>query len=384
MIRLSFDEIKQRHAEEDAGKAPVTRAEEIPMSYELLTPDWFTDVLCRDTPGAKVTNIRLAEPDEGTASRRQIFLEYNEAGQQASLPASVFCKATYTLASRCLLGMNGAIEGEVTFFNLIRPQLDIEAPKAHFANFDPHTLNSIIILEDMSEDTEFCREYTPMSESEARDQMLTLAQLHGQYWQSPKLESELGHMISWPEFFTITTEEAGFGPQADIGFREAREVIPPRLFARAEDIWPATVASVALHKQLPHTVVHSDVHLKNWYKRGGRMGLADWQCMCTGHWGRDLAYCIATGLAIDDRRAWEKDLIEYYLKEQAQAGAEPTGFEDAWNHYRHNLFGALAWWTPVLSPNPDVPDMQPRETSLEFIQRMTHAMDDVDSLGAMN
>ncbi|MDN5938321.1 MAG: aminoglycoside phosphotransferase family protein [Salinisphaera sp.] len=381
---MTFDQIKIAHAAEDRAKGPVTAADQIPMGYELTTTQWWSAVLCRDVPGAEVTRFRLDEPDEGTASRRRVFLEYNDAGRAAGLPTTVFCKATPTLASRCLLGMNGAIEGEVTFYNLIRPELEVEAPRSLFANFDPQTLNSIIVLEDMGGEVEFCDYDTPMDETRARDQMQLLARIHGGYYESPKLTSDLGHMISWPEFFTITAEEAGFGPQADIGFREARDVIPPSLFARASEIWPATEKSVALHRALPKTVVHSDVHLRNWYITGeGRMGLNDWQCMCIGHWGRDLAYCIATGLAIGDRRAWEADLIRHYLDEQQQAGAPATSFDDAWTYYRQNLFGALAWWTPVLSPNPDVPDMQPRDVSMEFIKRMTHAIDDTDALGSV-
>lgn len=385
MIRLSFDQIKQRFAEEDGRKGPVTQADEIPMGYEFLTPEWFTATLCADTPGAQVTNIRLGEEDEGTASRRQIFLELNEAAKAAGKPESVFCKATFTLASRCLLGMNGAIEGEVTFFNMIRPQLDIEAPRAHFANFSPETLNSIIVLEDMTGDVEFCRHWTKMDEARVKSQMTVLAQLHGEYLQSPKLKTDLGHMITWPEFFRITVDEAGFGPQADVGFREAREVIPDRLFKRADEVWPATEASVATHLNLPSTVIHSDVHLKNWYVAGdGHMGLNDWQCMCQGHWGRDLAYSISTALTVEDRRNWDQDIVRHYVEELGQATGRKVEFKEAWLHFRRNLFGALAWWTPVLSPNPDVPDMQPRDTSLEFIKRMTHAIDDVDALDSLN
>jgi hypothetical protein len=40
----------------------------------------------------------------GTANRRRIYTTWNEAGKQAGLPASVFCKATHDLENRkCLL-----------------------------------------------------------------------------------------------------------------------------------------------------------------------------------------------------------------------------------------------------------------------------------------
>ena len=380
-MKLSFEEIKSRFDAESAARSVVTSADQIPMAYELLSNEWFTDVRCKKQPGTKVSNWRLGDEDEGTSSRRRIFLEYNKA--DSGLPESVFCKSTFTLASRCLLGMNGAIEGEVNFYNIIRSQLDLEAPKGLFSNFNPETLNSIVMLEDMSNDVTFCDHRTVVTEKMALEQVSLLAKLHGKYYESDAFKGELSYLNTWEDFFTITANEAGFGPQADIGFKEAREVIPERLFKQAEKVWPATLQSVARHAQLPHTLVHSDVHLKNWYiTADNHMGLSDWQCMCVGHWSRDIAYALSTGLATADRRAWEKDLIIHYLAELKANGGPETPFDEAWTQYRQQLFGALAWWTPVLSPNPDVPDMQPRDTSLEFISRMTHAIDDLDSLNS--
>ncbi|MEJ2459065.1 MAG: hypothetical protein P8Y58_13380 [Novosphingobium sp.] len=40
----------------------------------------------------------------------------------------------------------------------------------------------------------------------------------------------------------------------------------------------------------------------------------------------------------------------------------------------------LAFWTNTLNPAPGMPDMQPRDSTLEFIRRITIAMDDLDTL----
>jgi len=381
-MKMNFEQIKAAFDQETAQRKLVRKRDEIPMAFEDITTDWLDDVLGAKANGSTVTGFTLGPEDEGTSSRRRIEIQYSS--EQHTLPSSVFCKATFTLPSRCLLGMNGAIEGEVKFYNIVRPQLDIEAPTARFANFNPNTLNSIVMLDDMTGSVTFSDHTTVITEQLAKEQLGILAKLHGKYYQSAALQGELSYLNTWSDFFTITANEAGFGPQADIGFREAKEVIPANLFKKADQIWPATLASVNAHKSLPHTVVHSDVHLKNWYITADKhMGLSDWQCMCVGHWGRDLAYVLSTSLTIGDRRAWEKDLIQYYLKELKANGGPDTSFGDAWNYYRQNLFGALAWWTPVLSPNPDVPDMQPRDTSLEFISRMTHAIDDTQALDSL-
>ncbi|WP_286696035.1 phosphotransferase [Spongiibacter sp. UBA1325] len=381
-MKLSIDEIKAAYDKEYTGIGLVTHRHQIPMAFEYITEAWLTDVLCPHIDDASVTGFKLGAEDEGTSSRRRITLTYNR--EHPELPKSVFCKSTFTLASRCLLGMNGAIEGEVKFFNQIRPDLDIEAPRAYFSTFNPDTLNSIIILEDQTDHWTFCDHRTVMTESMAKEQLDILATLHSRYYESTALDTSLSYLNSWYDFFTITTNEAGFGPQADVGFRHAKDVIPATLFSKADQIWPATLASVAKTRNQPRTVIHSDVHLKNWYTTAeGKMGLCDWQCMCIGPWGRDLAYAISTGLSIDDRRAWEKDLINYYLGALKQRGGPEIPFEQAWNDYRQNMFGALAWWTPVLCPNPDVPDMQPPETCLAFIGRITNAINDTNALDAL-
>lgn len=378
-MKMSFDQIKAAYEKELAQRKPVHDRGEIPLAFEDITVEWLNSTLCGDAGAGKITGFSLGPVDEGTSSRRRIELELSD--DAGNTPKSLFCKATFTLPSRCLLGMNGAIEAEVRFYNGLRQQLDIEAPTPRFANFNPNTLNSIILLEDMTGQVSFCDHSTSISEQQIKEQLGMLATLHGKYYQSPQLTKELSYLNTWSDFFTITANEAGFGPQAEVGFREARDVIPERLFKKADKIWPATLASVAKHEQLPHTVVHSDVHLKNWYKTADQhMGLTDWQCMCRGHWGRDIAYLLSTCLTTADRRAWEKDLIQLYLSELKDKGGAETSFEDAWKYYRQNLFGALAWWTPVLCPNPDVPDMQPQDASLNFIARMTHAIDDTDAL----
>jgi hypothetical protein len=90
----------------------------------------------------------------------------------------------------------------------------------------------------------------------------------------------------------------------------------------------------------------------------------------------------ATCLAVEDRRRWERDLVAYYLDRMAASGAEVLDFDQTWLRYRQNMVQALSWWTGTLAPTEDQPDMQPRDTSLEFIKRLAHAIDDLDALDA--
>jgi aminoglycoside phosphotransferase (APT) family kinase protein len=127
--------------------------------------------------------------------------------------------------------------------------------------------------------------------------------------------------------------------------------------------------------------VHSDVHLGNWYISGeGRMGLCDWQCLGRGHWARDLAYALATTLSIENRRAWERDLLSCYLERMRDSCGLRISFDQAWDLYRQQIVLALMMWTPTLVHSRTTPDMQPEEMSLEMINRLTTAMSDLRSL----
>ena len=161
----------------------------------------------------------------------------------------------------------------------------------------------------------------------------------------------------------------------------AADVIPSGVTARKDRIWAAAEASLTMHESQPRTVIHSDVHLGNWYITDqGRMGLSDWARVCRGHWARDLAYALMTTVTVDDRRAWERELIERYCGQLSERIGDTIAFETAWDGYRRQAPAALLMWTPTLCPPPTLPDMQPEATSRLMIERITTAMDDLDVL----
>jgi hypothetical protein len=377
-----FAQIRSRFEEEARARKKPRAASDLPHVYEDVNPEWLTAILCARHPDAHVTACRIGPPDDGTSSRRRIEIEYDDAGRRAGLPRSVFCKGSLSLANRYMLGLNGGIEAEVTFYRNVRPKLAIEAPRPLHARWDPATYNSIIVMEDMTGEVEFLRCQNVLSRERAEGQVRLLATLHGAHYGRVDT-AELAPFRTWENFFTITAEEAGFRDACARGFRDAREVIPERLFKREAEIWPATLACVAHHAELPRGLIHSDVHLGNWYvTRAGAMGVSDWQCTCKGNWSRDFAYAVSTSLTPEDRRAWEKDLLRLYLDALHAGGGDEVPFDDAFRLYRQQLFSALAWWTGTLGQPPDAPAMQPPATSLAFIGRMATAIDDLDALDA--
>lgn len=366
--------------EKASGAGPFVN--NLPLSYELITPEWMTSVLCKGHTEAKVLSMRLGPEDSGSANRRKIALEYNNAGKKAGLPTSIFCKASHNLMNRFMLGIGGGVYSETFFYNRIRPSLDIAAPDCFFAEYDPVSLNSMIILNDLTDSVEsFCNHKTYINKARAKSQLTLLAKLHARYNNTREFDSEVPKPSSWPEYF-YNIVAVGMEEAANNGFNAAEEVIPERLFKRAKEVWPATLACVDQHNKLPWTLCHNDVHVKNWYMiSGDEMGLSDWQCLTFGHWSRDLAYVLSSALTVEDRRLWEKELILFYIDQLAKGGLTGIDFEFAWTNYKRELLSTLPWWSGTLTPSANMPEnLQPRDITLEMVRRITVAIDDLDAL----
>ncbi|MES2271207.1 MAG: phosphotransferase [Pseudomonadota bacterium] len=360
----------------------VTKAHEVPKSYDAITDAWLTDVLCNQTPGAQVVSHSFDARDDGSSNRRRIFLKYNDAGSAAGLPATVFCKAAEALENRLVLGLSGAAKMEADFYNKVRGRLGIEAPVTWYARYDPQTYASLIMMHDLGGSVQFCDDRTAMDYDLVASQMQTLAGLHSPFYESPELGSDTLPFRTWPDWWrNMIGLTPDFASACDVAFGQAEDLMPARLFRRRAEIWPATEASVQRHNDLPHTLIHCDVHLKNWYIAADkRMGLSDYQIVSVGHWSRDVIYTITTALTIEDRRRWEKDLVRYYLDLMAARGVHAVSEDEAWAALRQQLMTALAFWTITLVPAQGMPAMQPERTTREFLRRLLAAIDDHDVL----
>lgn len=380
----SVQKITELHERDQRSGAKAVNPKDIPVSYDAITPQWLTHFLCRGAPEAQVVDFRLGPVDNGSSNRRRIFITYNAAGQAARLPAAVFCKASHALINRFSLGLSRAAQGETMFYTQLRDRLDIDAPRAIHATYDPESFNSIIMLHDMADEVIFGAEDSKIGWPRAANMMRQMASYHAAMHEHPDLTSGRLQLRTWQQEWEQTCTLLAMESANDNGVAAAQSVIPPRLYARAKEIWPAMQRSVAAHDKLPRTLLHSDTHLKNWYLRGAEgMGLMDWQLICVGNWARDVAYAIAVALDTDDRRRWEKDLLKLYFEECQKRGAPVPSLDEAWNLYRLQLFTALAWWTITLCPSDVLPkDMQPSQTALIFIGRIARTIDDLDALSA--
>jgi len=380
---LAALKIGGRVAYERLARPKARQFDDVPCTPYAVTPEWLTAVLCGKVPGAVVTHVEVKPASAGTHERHQLKVSYNEEGRRAGLPVSIFTKSLPSIVTRMIGGFNGTARVEGSFFTQIRPQLEIEAPLCYHSAYDRRTFAAIHLLEDLvaTKSATFCNHRTYVTRAMADDMIDLLAALHGRFYGDPTLAERYRWLASYPRWFTIGAAKMGTEYYTRKAFDAAAHVIPEEVMARRDDVWPATMRALALHDSEPQGLIHSDVHIGNWYRTGaGQMGLCDWQCLSRGHWSRDFAYAVTASLTPDNRRSWERELLARYVERFAEKTGVKPDFDLSFLRYRQQIVHALAMWTITLCHSPLLPNMQPEDTTLTMIERMTTAMADLDAL----
>lgn len=380
---LAALKIGGRVAYERLARPKARHFDDVPCSPYAVTAEWLTAVLCGKTPGAIVTGVEVKPASAGTHERHQLKVSYNEEGSRAGLPTSIFTKSLPSIVTRMIGGFNGTARAEGNFYTQIRPQLEIEAPLCYHSAYDRKTFAAIHLLEDMvaTKAATFCNHKTEVTRAMAEDMIDLLASLHGRFYGDPTLAERYRWLAGYPRWFTIGAEKMGTEYYTQKAFDAAAHVIPASVLARRADVWPATMRALSLHDSEPQGLLHSDVHIGNWYRTGaGQMGLCDWQCLSRGHWSRDFAYAVTASLTSDNRRNWERELLARYIERFAEKTGMKPDFDLSFQCYRQQIVHALAMWTITLRHSPLLPNMQPEDTTVTMIGRMTTAMADLDAL----
>jgi|SRR5947209_9638305 len=168
------------------------------------------------------------------------------------------------------------------------------------------------------------------------------------------------------------------------GLERARAVVPRGLHARREDLREGMRRSMRVASERPHTYLHGDLHIANTYLTAdGKVGVADWHVGLKGSWAFDYAYLMATALEVEERRASEHELLDFYLEQLEAAGGGRLPRQEAWAAYRQATFYPYFAWLYTLGRSRLQPRFQPEEVSLTLIERIAAAIDDLDSFGAI-
>jgi hypothetical protein len=365
--------------------ARALSAEDVPRSPEEVSAEWLTAVLCARTPGARVRSVATGRRSVGTTTRTALEVAYNEPGIAAGLPSMLFVKCTTTIAQRLMLGLGGLIDGEPGFYAHVRPALEIEAPIGYFGAVDRRSWRSIVVMEDVAatRGARFWQPAATVGRERIEDLLATAAAWHGALWDDARLRE--WHWLKSPaDQMRVIDALLGMANRTKAGAERARAVIPSALRERGADLYAGMRRSMQILSQGPPTYLHGDLHIANTYlTREGNVGLCDWQVGLRGSWAHDYAYLLATALEVEDRRRWEKDLLGFYLERLAAAGGEAIATEGAWQAYRQATLYPYFAWVYTIGRSRLQPGFQPDEVSLAMIERISTAIDDLDSLRAV-
>ena len=380
--------VRGHHYWEQLTDAKAVKASDVPASAHAITPEWLTAVLCKDIPGAKVLECRVTGGSSGTSERRGLALEVNDAARAGGIPDRLFTKSTASYQQRLTLGFAGIIGGEVGFYPDIRPQVDIEAPRGYYACLDKSSWRSMVLMEDIvhNKGAKFISTETYITREMMEDLLSNLAKLHGFFWNSRQFSGKLKWMRTPADWMDSISRFIAHQERCRIGVTMAEEVIPPELIGCTDEMFDATNQCLEMAHSGPQTLLHGDPHIGQTYiTNQGRMGFGDWQIVMRGCWAYDYSYALVSALTLEDRRAWEKDLLRFYLERVREEGGQPPAFDDAWLDYRRNMFYPYFCWLSTIagSAKGTTPDMQPRYVSLDIIQRSANAIRDLESLKAM-
>lgn len=363
------------------------RPGEAPPTPSALNREWLTDALCRGHRGAEVVEFAVGGGSDGTSARRALTVTYNDAGQQAALPTALYTKSSPSLATRIFCGLSRLATIETEFYLRVRPELDIETPLAYHGEYHEPSGRSMLIMEDIASTrgaTFGDPTTTRVDRANAERMVGIMAGYHGPLWEDPRLDTEFFWLRRTEDFQRRLNDMMGFQRMFRNGVRRSREFLPPSVLADESRLWDALEASLELRARAPQTLLHQDVHARNWYFNGdGHIGIYDWQANAKGLWAVDVAYALSCGLEPDDRRAWERELLELYLDRLAASGGKPPSFDEAWLAYRQQMVHGLGFWLATIGVTALQPELQPREVCVANIRRLAQAVADLDTLEAL-
>lgn len=332
----------------------------IPQSAAEFTPDLFTKVARQLYPDLTVTNAKLikvhayGEGNVSTTERATFELEYGPGAPD--LPKRVMLKLSLGSPDQdpdaWYLQLYALFRNEVNFYNGIRPELEIEAPRTLGGYFDPETKQYLLVLEDLSErNASFPTMLDVVEVSDVQHVLDTYAKLHATFWDSSRFSQDL----SWVETHleggveTLMRSAIPVGIRNELSLHKFKRETLEWLGTTEPQLFAGMCALKAHQATLPQTLLHGDSHLMNTYRLpDGTGGLHDWQLCVRGYALNDVSYFITTALSIELRRKHERELLRYYREKLLSFGvASPPDEETLWNEHRRATHWSLYnGWIP--------------------------------------
>jgi hypothetical protein len=229
----------------------------------------------------------------------------------------------------------------------------------------------VLIFDDLvARGGRFLNALSPYSPEQVAGSLEQLAILHAASWGKGARHTFLGSRVEWlldnPLISEAELQVLLDGERGDPLPQSVRDA--SRLVRGVRQIAERT-------RGQPACVIHGDAHPGNVFEIGGKQGVVDWQLVQRGSWSLDVAYHIAASLSVEDRRAEERKLLEFYLRTLAAAGGDPPPVEIAWQQYRTQVVYGYYLWAITRGVAPPI--------THELVRRLGLAVADHDSFALL-
>lgn len=316
--------------------------------YEDVTSAWVEQALSRDFPGARVSGVRHGPIFGFKRNKFRISVDYADGGTR---PSTFIVKGNFPGEDDPQTGTAWAMANELRSLRDLVPMVAApQGPRWHHISVTEAA--SDIVMEDLSPSgVTFFDAYRPLDLGQAMAFVDAFARMYASRWDSPSFQpgGEMGPgtfagenraLVNdhyFPSFFRADHW------QTYVDLPRGRAL--PRAFQDMDRAKAAWDAMWAVTKQAPMVMIHGDEHLGNLYVAAdGTPGVIDWVAR-PEHWPIGLSYFLLCALDIQDRRRWDRALIEHFVGRLKVHGvAHPPSAEEAWFLYRCATFYPVVTW----------------------------------------
>ena len=240
----------------------------------------------------------------------------------------------------------GFYDREVSFYRQLAGHLDLRTPRCHHADITAEGDRFVLLLEEIT-GARVIDQITGASLTDAETLVDQAIRLHARFWDSEELWGlDWLPPINTPLFLAAADLAAEKLPRY-LEYWDGK--VPPAALGFVRDLTPHYPALLDWWVDQGHpTFAHMDYRADNFLFGGsagdGTVTILDWQLSVRGVGVWDIANLLAGSLTVEDRRAWEGDLVRRYHDGLLAAGVVGYDWDRCWRDYRCAL-GQQAWST---------------------------------------
>lgn len=311
------------------------------VPIEAITAEWLTTALRQ--AGRLEANRKVVDVSYQTCGTGQLGDSYRfnlSYDQACAAPATLVGKfASKDPTSREFGARSGFYRSEIGFYREIAPQLSVSTPKALHASLAGNDTDFVLLMEDLAPARQV-DQLIGCSADESARVLEQAAALHAASWHDAGLAGQA--WLKGPVgIFTQVTND--FAAVLKTFPELCGDLVPEQDLAEAArliehaDAWKRTFSD-------PQCLWHMDLRADNvlFDAHDGRVPVVvlDWQGLGFGRGTIDVAYWMGTSMAVEHRRAHERDLVAHYHEALVGRGVKDYSAERCWDDYRlHAIHG---------------------------------------------